>query len=258
VADLVHGARRRVRPHAQLAVDAGAHEDVLADREAQHLAGRRQREAEQADVAGQHRLGDEPARDLLFPRVGERDDDRRRWATDGGVLEVRMRCLLGAGGGDEQIADAVRAEEVLGLVGVDGVELLGAVGAGVDEDAVGAARVVLEILRAVVDVAVDDDPRRVLGRVLAHLGHGELIAGGVGGGRRRGGAAWWQRRWRRRTGGLRGLDVLLLRHPSARLVAGLHRVLERKPYLPVARPAHVNLHPEPAVGHHSLQTIKRV
>jgi hypothetical protein len=31
-------------------------------------------------------------------------------------------------------------------------------------------------------------------------------------------------------------------------------VLKREPYLPLAWPAHVNLHPEPAVGHHSLQT----
>ena len=75
--------------------------------------------------------------------------------------KVGVRAVAAIAGGDE-LADAVGGEERLGLVGVDGVELLGAVGAGVDEDAVGAAgaaRVVLEVLNAVVDLAVDDYPR---------------------------------------------------------------------------------------------------
>jgi len=41
---------------------------------------------------------------------------------------------------------------------VDGFELLGAVGAGVYEDAICAARMVFEEAGAIVDMAVDNDP----------------------------------------------------------------------------------------------------
>lgn len=60
-----------------------------------------------------------------------------------------------------------------------GVEFLGAISAGVDKDTVGATGVVFEEARAVVNMAVDDDPGGIGGVVLLNLGHGEHFGGGV-------------------------------------------------------------------------------
>lgn len=85
-----------------------------------------------------------------------------------------MNGVVAGGGiaGGHELADSVIFEEFLGLVGVDGVELFGAVGAGVDEDAVGAAGMVFEEAGAVVDVAVDDDPGGFGRGVFLDLGDG--------------------------------------------------------------------------------------
>ena len=71
-----------------------------------------------------------------------------------------------------QLADAVVLEELLGLVRMNGIKLLCAVRTSIDQNAVSATGVVLEEPRAVVDVAVDDDPGGVNGGVLLDLGHG--------------------------------------------------------------------------------------
>jgi hypothetical protein len=124
VADLVDHARRRVRSHAQLPFDAGADEDVLADGEAEHLVKGRQREAEEADVAGELLLVDELAGDLVA-RAGERDGRRGLdGLADGGELGEVGRAVDGVvgavpGAGGDELADAVGVEERLGLVGVE-------------------------------------------------------------------------------------------------------------------------------------------
>lgn len=61
---------------------------------------------------------------------------------------------------------------MLGFVGVDGFELLGAVGAGVDEDAVCATGMVFEEAGAIIDMTVDYDPSRIGVVVPSDFRHG--------------------------------------------------------------------------------------
>ena len=150
--------------------------------------------------------------------------------------------------GDE-LSYAVGFEHFLGLVGVDSVEVFGAIAPGVDEDAVGAAGVVLEEPRAVVHVAVDHDPGGVFGAVAANLRHGIVLPlrsvhEGSGG-------TLLQRR-----PDFGVFSMLLSGHPTAGLVRRQSRVLKRETDLAAARTADVNFDSEPAVVHHSLRSVK--
>mmetsp|Transcript_12496 Transcript_12496/g.30326 ORF Transcript_12496/g.30326 Transcript_12496/m.30326 type:complete len:668 (-) Transcript_12496:2-2005(-) len=121
----------------------------------------REREAEAAHVVREFVLLDQLARHLL---LGVEGHERARAL---GVRATRHRAarLLA------QLADVEVLEELPGLGGVHGLEVLGGVGARVHGDARGPARVLLEVGRRVVDLATHHDPRVVLGLVLLHLLH---------------------------------------------------------------------------------------
>ena len=251
-ADLV-GRRRRVRARDHLAVAVLAvDEDVLAHGQAQHHVGRRQREAQPEGVVRQRVAQHELELDLA---LAERDAP---------ALGVRRRGLLlgpGRRAGRAHDADAPGLELGPGLLRVDGLEVLGRVGARDHGDRLRAAGVALEVLGRVVDRALDDDPAvvgpvvlgdfgervaRLLGRrgererlevrrrrgeaQRLDLGQREAAVGLLGDGRRA-----------RRVHVAHGLLVLRLgrahgaaaaprlgRHPAARGLAGERRVLERE------------------------------
>ena len=56
------------------------------------------------------------------------------------------------------LPNSILLENLFGIRRVVGVELFSAVGAGIVEYVVDAARVVIEVAGAIVDMAVDDDP----------------------------------------------------------------------------------------------------
>ena len=88
------------------------------------------------------------------------------WPMNRGVRR-RIRSVAGS----DQLADSVILEHFFRFVGVNCVEFFRAVGAGVDENAVGAAGMILEEAGAVVDMAVDDDPSGLIGVVGFDIGH---------------------------------------------------------------------------------------
>lgn len=73
----------------------------------------------------------------------------------------------------DELANSIIFEHLLCFVRVDGVKLFGAVSAGIDEDAVGATRVIFEEASAIVDVTVDDDPSGFRAAMIFNLGDGK-------------------------------------------------------------------------------------
>ncbi|WVZ20680.1 hypothetical protein V8G54_008002 [Vigna mungo] len=78
-----------------------------------------------------------------------------------------------------EVTDSVVLEHFHGFFGVNGFELLGTVGAGIDEDAICAARMVFEEAGAIVDMAADYDPSRISVVVCSDLGDGICFGGCV-------------------------------------------------------------------------------
>mmetsp|Transcript_836 Transcript_836/g.2438 ORF Transcript_836/g.2438 Transcript_836/m.2438 type:complete len:476 (-) Transcript_836:1226-2653(-) len=171
--DLI-GSRRRVCASDELVVDVAAvDKDVLADGEAEDVVIRGQRESQAVRVVREGVLANQLELDLLVAAerhlgvgcVGRRD--RRR----GGEL---------GGGGVADDANGVVLEQLPSLDRVDGDEVLGRVLAAEHEDGLGAARVILEVGRRVVDDPVDFDPARGLVRVLGELlARDDVVLGGL-------------------------------------------------------------------------------
>jgi len=148
----------------------------------------------------------------------------------------------------DELANTIVFEHLLCFVRVDGVKLFGAVSAGIDEDAVGATRVIFKEAGAVVDVTMDDDPSWVRGAMLFHFGHGEHFWGSVHEWRRYTlFKAWFQLLW--------FLQMLFLRHPPTRLVPWLGWVFKHYANLTLMGLAHICLHSKPTVVHHALHNI---
>lgn len=87
-----------------------------------------------------------------------------------------------------EVADVELVEHLGRLGGVDGDDVFGGILAGVDEDGIGSAGMQVEVLGAIVHLALHHDPYILLAIVLAHLRHGyELGLLDLRGGGQRGG-----------------------------------------------------------------------
>ena len=87
-----------------------------------------------------------------------------------------------------EVADVELVEHLGRLGGVDGDDVFGGILAGVDEDGNGSAGMQVEVLGAIVHLALHHDPYILLAIVLAHLRHGyELGLLDLRGGGQRGG-----------------------------------------------------------------------
>uniref|UniRef100_A0A804J1A7 Oxidoreductase FAD/NAD(P)-binding domain-containing protein n=1 Tax=Musa acuminata subsp. malaccensis TaxID=214687 RepID=A0A804J1A7_MUSAM len=105
---------------------------------------------------------------------------KSRTSCDTVFLATILHCTLSLGfmrAGEREISTMLARWEKLPepALALSECELLGAVAAGFNENAVGAAGVVLDEGGAVVDVAVYDDPGGVARRVLVDLRHGVLL-----------------------------------------------------------------------------------
>mmetsp|Transcript_91116 Transcript_91116/g.278933 ORF Transcript_91116/g.278933 Transcript_91116/m.278933 type:complete len:202 (+) Transcript_91116:873-1478(+) len=151
----------RVRPHHDLALPCRLEEHVLASGQPQPALRRGQSEAEDSRVVGHHDLVHE-GQPLKFARVqkaiadpaGRFEHARRR---------PRRRRL--------ERPDVVVPEHVPSLLRVHRLKVVGRLLASHDEDARRATRVVPQVVGAVVDLALHDDPRGLRVSVLFDLFH---------------------------------------------------------------------------------------
>mmetsp|Transcript_535 Transcript_535/g.1714 ORF Transcript_535/g.1714 Transcript_535/m.1714 type:complete len:560 (+) Transcript_535:370-2049(+) len=160
----------RVGPHHRLILDAGLEEHVHACGQAQPRRGRRQAEAEDARVLGHD--------DLLH----QRQLLHLAWVQEGGRAGLRgglgrsrpgRRGRRGCRGA--QRPDIVVLELLPRLLGVDRLEVFRGLLAGREEDARRAAWVAGEEGRAVIDLALNDNPGATLVVVALHLLHGHAL-----------------------------------------------------------------------------------
>mmetsp|Transcript_17652 Transcript_17652/g.35949 ORF Transcript_17652/g.35949 Transcript_17652/m.35949 type:complete len:879 (-) Transcript_17652:271-2907(-) len=168
--NVVIGRDGSVTTHDHFAVDVGGEEDVLTGREAQDVFGGLEGEVEFKGVAGKDRfvlegeglfvLGVEGdfASGLFVNAVGD----------DVGVS--------GFDGIDIEVTNVEFVEHLGRFGGVDGDEVFSGIFSGVDENGVCTARVKVQVLSAVVDLVVDDDPYVFFLVVLANFLHGDELA----------------------------------------------------------------------------------
>ena len=100
-------------------------------------------------------------------------DEGRRVGRRG---DVGHRNLLVAGGAALEVADVVLLQNLPRLARVECLKLLSTVLASREKDRRRAARVIVQVLGRVVDLALDDDPESSLVSCLLDLRHRELLA----------------------------------------------------------------------------------
>mmetsp|Transcript_19929 Transcript_19929/g.49491 ORF Transcript_19929/g.49491 Transcript_19929/m.49491 type:complete len:799 (+) Transcript_19929:251-2647(+) len=163
VADLLVGGRGRVGSGHHLAVDVGAHEHVLAEREAEDVLVRLETESEPASIVAQLLSLDQLERNPLL-RV-ERN----------AIVFHHLLLHLGGGGALVEVADVVVLEQSPGLGRVNSLKLFGSVATGLEHDALSTTRMLIEVLCAVIHAVPHDDPHVLFGVVLLDLLHREEL-----------------------------------------------------------------------------------